>query len=253
MKIYDGFTFFNENRLLQARLNYLSDVVDGFYIVEGSHTFTGKPKAFNLPSAIEALDESVKGKIRAAGFYGMGFDSAWDREVAQRNELAIFSELGEPDDIVVISDVDEIPNPEALLNLDPSQLPLQLDVKQFFWNVNWVVPDHCNQGARPVVALRKHLKSSTPQELRASAMRRVDNGGWHFSFFSAADKVVEKIESFAHTEYDLEEYKKNELIKYRIDNGIDPFDRFPLKYVEIDEDSPEILKRLSNHGEEFLQ
>jgi beta-1,4-mannosyl-glycoprotein beta-1,4-N-acetylglucosaminyltransferase len=69
----------------------------------------------------------------------------------------------------------------------------------------------------------------------------IPDGGWHFSFFGESDKIRNKIESFAHTEYDSEEYKNNEAILYRIENGIDPFDRFPLKYYWVDHSYPECI------------
>jgi beta-1,4-mannosyl-glycoprotein beta-1,4-N-acetylglucosaminyltransferase len=87
------------------------------------------------------------------------------------------------------------------------------------------------------------LKENTPQELRAMALARVENGGWHFSFYGMEEKAKEKIESFAHTEYDLEDYKDLEKILFRIENGIDPFDRFPLKYKEIDNSYPSFIKK----------
>ena len=52
------------------------------------------------------------------------------------------------------------------------------------------------------------------------------------------NNIIYKIESFAHTEYNENEYKSLETIKHRIEKGIDPFDRFPLKYYEIDETYP---------------
>ena len=63
--------------------------------------------------------------------------------------------------------------------------------------------------------------------------------GWHFSFFTDIENIKNKIESFAHTEYNLEEYKDDQEILRRISEGIDPFDRFPLKYYEVDETYPD--------------
>jgi beta-1,4-mannosyl-glycoprotein beta-1,4-N-acetylglucosaminyltransferase len=73
------------------------------------------------------------------------------------------------------------------------------------------------------------------------ALPTIPNGGWHFSFLGEEDNIKNKIESFAHTEYDKDEFKSDELIMNRIKYGIDPFDRFPLKYQEIDDTYPSSL------------
>jgi len=243
MKIYDAFTFYNETEILALRLKELNDKVDRFYVVEGDCTFTGRPKSVyfedtDLSRLYEDKITSIKCELTSK--------DPWNNEIHQRNTIGTI-DYGDANSLVIISDVDEIPNMDTVLKLDPRDLPVQLDVTQYFWNLNWQVPQHCNQGARPVVALARHLSVYTPQELRASTdLRRIENGGWHFSFFGETTKNQNKIESFAHTEYNLPEYKDAKAIQYRIDNGIDPFDRFPLKYTEIDETYPASFSREQN-------
>lgn len=246
--IYDCFTYFNEEELLKLRLLELSDVVDYFVITEGQQTFTGKDRHATFPK-IKGLDQWEDQII----YQTFAFDdpelTAWERETAQRN--ALWDPRCDPNDILIFSDADEIPNPmwiEALRESPDVYVgPHQLDVTQYFWNYTWQVPQHCNQGARPVVSRGKDV--TTPQQMRASStLPRIADAGWHFSFFGHADasKFVNKVEGFSHTEVDQETFKDVELIKERARLGIDPFDRFPLKYVPIGKTHPRTLQARIN-------
>ena len=235
MKIYDCFTYFNEADVLKLRLEILGPYVDYFVIVEASKTFTGKDKPMyfdQIPNWIHDWDEKIIRRVVDFPDHDM---TSWEREIYQRNQIAKVLDGCSGNDIIIISDVDEIPNLDAIQYYDQ---PVQLDVTQYFWNLNWQVPDHCNQGARPVVVRYENLKK-TPQELRASTdLYRVPNGGWHFSFLNAENIGKQKIESFAHTEYNSPEYKDASAMRHKIQIGVDPFDRFPLKYRSIDETYP---------------
>lgn len=243
MKIFDCFTYYNEEEILKLRLEELSDYVDYFIIVEASKTFTGKSKPFYFDNIMDDLSEYNHKIILYRIDFTDETQSAWDREYAQRNAIseAIKKINPDEDDLIVISDADEIWNKKTVSKLKIKNIPVKLDVKQYFWNYHWQVPDHCNQGARPVVCRKQHLVSKTPQELRSMSLPIVPNGGWHFSFLGEEEKVKNKIESFAHTEYDKDQFKSYELIINRIKFGIDPFDRFPLKYQDIDNSYPESL------------
>lgn len=237
MAIFDCFTYFDEAEIVKIRFNELYDLVDYFVVVEADRTFTGKPKPFYF----NEMNEKVISVKITFPLHGM---TSWEREVYQRNQIVRGLDLAEAFDIIIISDVDEIPRASALGGLYHTDLPIQLDVVQYFWNYHWQVPHHCNQGARPVVTMLRDLKWSSPQEMRACYLPRIPNAGWHFSFFGEIEKTVSKIQSFAHTEYDRTEYKDARKVLKRMQNGIDPFDRFPLKYTEIDESYPLSVQRL---------
>lgn len=245
MKIFDCFTYFDESNLLEMRFNELDRLVSGFVIIEASQTFTGKDKPFYFDQVEHLFGDWSNKIIRFKIDFPSQNMTSWEREYYQRNYIskALTEVADHSSDVCIISDADEIPNRKTVSRTEVTSLPVQLDVKQFFWNLHWMVPDHCNQGARPVVCSVLELDGRTPQELRASSLPRVDNGGWHFSFYGMQEKAKEKIEAFAHTEYDSDEYKNLEKIIYRIENGIDPFDRFPLKYKEIDNSYPSFVKR----------
>jgi len=238
MKVFDCFTFYNEQELLRIRLNEMNDFVDYFVIVEASETFTGIAKPFYLDECTEWLQPWISRIIRVKVILDGYSNDPWKCEHFQRNQIVQGLYSAKDNDLILISDVDEIINTKVLKSLKKIKEPVQIDNTQYFWNFNWQVPDHCNQGARPVACKKSHLSSVSPQDLRAAQLQRVLNGGWHFSYFSNVENIAKKIESFAHTEYNLEEYKQAEKVLYRMQNGIDPFDRFPLKYSEIDDSYP---------------
>ena len=244
MRIFDCFTYFNEVDILRIRLEELGDLVDYFVIVEASETFTGSSKPFyfdDIPSWIDRWKEKI---IRVKVNFPQDVNTSWLKEYYQRNAIISGLSLAEPEDIIIISDADEIVNSNIVSQLKLVEKPARLDVRQYFWNYNWQVPQHCNQGARPIVARFKDLETHSCQELRAGDWHTISDAGWHFSFFGETEKIKKKIESFAHTEYDITEYKNDEAILYRIDNGIDPFDRFPLKYYEIDQTYPKFVQSM---------
>jgi beta-1,4-mannosyl-glycoprotein beta-1,4-N-acetylglucosaminyltransferase len=241
MKIYDCFTYYNEADMVHIRFEELKDVVDYFVVVESSQTFTGKPKPFyfdDLPDWVDKWKEKI---IRIKVDFPEELETSWEREFFQRNAIAQIIDKLDDSDVVIISDADEIVKSSLLENITEFRIPARIDVKQYFWNFNWRVPPHCDQGARPVICAKHNLKKNTPQELRGMTLPVIPDGGWHFSFFGESDKIKNKIESFAHTEYDSEEYKNSEAILYRIKNGIDPFDRFPLKYYWVDGSYPRCI------------
>ena len=241
MRIFDCFTYYNEADILRVRFEELAETVDKFIVVEASETFTGKPKPFyfdSLPSWIDKWENKI---VRVKIDFPSHIQSSWDREFYQRNSIVqgLYQAGAEKEDLVLISDADEIIKAQTIKSIDNSILPARLDVKQYFWNYHWQVPKHCDQGARPVACQMLDLMHMTPQYLRSLNLPLIEDGGWHFSFFGEYEKTINKIESFAHTEYDQDQYKSYEKVLFRIEKGIDPFDRFPLKYYEIDQSYPE--------------
>jgi beta-1,4-mannosyl-glycoprotein beta-1,4-N-acetylglucosaminyltransferase len=243
MKIYDFFTYYNEEDMVHIRFEELKDVVDYFVVVESSQTFTGKPKPFYFDDLPRWIDEWKEKIIRIKIDFPNELKTSWEREFYQRNAITQIVDRLDDSDVVLISDADEIVKSSLLKKITEHRIPARIDVKQYFWNFNWQVPPHCDQGARPVVCAKHSLKKHTPQELRNMVLPVIPDGGWHFSFFAESDKIRDKIESFAHTEYDSDQYKNNEAVLYRIENGIDPFDRFPLKYCWVDDSYPECILR----------
>lgn len=231
MKIFDCFTFFNELEILELRLASLYDVVDRFVIVEADKTHANKPKPFNfyrhmrdyekyLPKIHYIMDTSV------VEYKGVG---DWSLENNQRNNIVQGLQDAAPDDLIMISDVDEIPDPATIRTiresfsdankfvdfiafydttpytknllvpfhsgmrinhfLDLSPVGCQQKFHSYYFN--WVCRDLPWSGT--VIGKFKHMES--PQAFRHAReiLPRIVNGGWHFSNMGGVDKVIEKM------------------------------------------------------------
>ncbi len=128
-KIYDCFTYFNEDQLLKLRLETLWDYVDCFVICESVLTHTGKPKSVNFDIKNFAKYQE---KIRyiLIDSYPFVSDNPWDYENYQRNYLIQGLSDASDDDWIMISDLDEIPNPLAIAKFDPKKY-LRASLEQF--------------------------------------------------------------------------------------------------------------------------
>ena len=112
MKIYDCFTFNDENHILNIRLNELDKFVDFFIIIEFGENHQGKKKGQKIDLK---LLEKFKEKIKY--FYIEKFNSnfnSWEKENFQRNQITKGLIDSKNEDIIMISDVDEIPNLEKI-------------------------------------------------------------------------------------------------------------------------------------------
>jgi len=131
MAIYDCFTFFNEIDILKIRLEILSPYVDRFIIVESPYTFRGEAKKLHFKERENEFEE-YKDKIiyvvadNVPQYTGIG---DWGIEIYQRNMISSGLYDCNPNDIVVISDVDEIPNIDILKKVKDNSY-IELDFPQ---------------------------------------------------------------------------------------------------------------------------
>ena len=141
MKIIDCFMYFDEDHLLEIRLHTLFDYVDKFVIVEANLDHAGnvrKPqfnieKFSNFKNKIEYI--LIKNLPTHNDFYKKNWGPSWRRENLQRNALSKGYDLCDENDLIMISDLDEIPNPEKILQFSKK---INMDVlfkKIFFINL----------------------------------------------------------------------------------------------------------------------
>ena len=229
--------FFDEEMLLDLRLNILDKFVDQFVIVESSYTHSGKEKKliFDInkyskfkekinyiilkdpPEGIEEINNGDnEGEISRKEIL-----NALKRENLQRD--TIFNGLKDADknDWIIISDLDEIPD---LTNINFNNIKNKIiffKQKVFYYKLNlelktlrWIGTKACK---------KKHLKS--PQWLRNikdkiypkwridilfsekkyNDIFFVENGGWHFSFVKKPEDIEKKLKSYLHhREYDID-------------------------------------------------
>jgi beta-1,4-mannosyl-glycoprotein beta-1,4-N-acetylglucosaminyltransferase len=246
-KIYDCFMFFNELEVLEIRLDVMSDFVDYFVLVEDTHTHSAMPKELIFNENKHRFDTS---KIIHVIVEDSPRDSdAWVNENYQRNCIARGLVNADPDDVIIISDVDEIPNPRVLCeNLDELERSEVFSLKQktFYYYVNCLQEQiWCS----PVVTKLKYI--NTPQETRR---RRWENlvgedgeGGWHYGYIGGRDRIKQKIESFAHQEFNNDEIKDLSHIETCMETGADLYHRtgeiFQRKFVSLEGNAPDCMNK----------
>jgi len=201
MKIFDCFKFFNELELLDLRLMVLDDLVDYFVIVEANKTHTGKSKEFifeqNRDKFTPYLDKIIYVKVEDLPDYSI--DDIWVAENFQRNCIERgLDGVAVSGDKIIISDVDEIPNPNTIKSYLDSYDPVTMTQYLFYYYVN------CLQRSPWWGSIMATYKSyDYPQSLRnlarGTGYNAVPNGGWHYSFMGGAERIKEKVENIAES------------------------------------------------------
>jgi beta-1,4-mannosyl-glycoprotein beta-1,4-N-acetylglucosaminyltransferase len=215
-KIYDCFLYNDEEVLLEIRLELLSPLVDRFVVVCSQETFTGLPKTVRFPwhnSAIARFRDRIE-LVQLDKLEGSG---PWQRESFSRNAMLKGLSSARPDDLVIISDIDEIPRPAALEAIarsseraDDMTWPAILGLDYFNFKLNYKMVHGINAvWAGPIVTPMGLM--TTPQQLRDGRWKTlhrpggiVFDAGWHFSYMSASDDVKSKLQSFSHQESEVQ-------------------------------------------------
>jgi len=285
-KIYDCFNFFNELDILELRLNILYDYVDYFVIVESSVTHSGQPKPFYLEENKERFskfwDKIIIFKVNDTpedfvnlpntGFFDAELDKVhyyvrtqtnrfnrstqvdYGRDFFQKESVRRALVDCKDEDIIIISDADEIPNPEILkelntLSLDNTIYSLAQPMYSYYINM---LSDSDWYGSK--LGLYKNVKELSFNEIRGDSnlTTKLPNGGWHLSFMGGEEMVRKKITSYSAR--DLVNDQVLSSIKNNIENDQDVFFRGKLTKVEVDGTYPDyVLKNLDKYGSMIKQ
>jgi beta-1,4-mannosyl-glycoprotein beta-1,4-N-acetylglucosaminyltransferase len=238
-RVFDCFPFFNELDIVEMRMNILNDVVDYFVISEGNSTHSGKAKPYifeqNKQRFEKFWDKIIYVKADLPKFEG----DAWVLERYQRDCLMKgISEKARDGDILLISDCDEIPNPQIIRDYKPNQGLMGLDQKLYYYYLN------CYQGnwnQAKILPYTLFKKGMSPCQVRYTEGAMIPNAGWHFSYIGSPQVVREKIEAFAHQEYNTDEQKAQ--VEARMERGEDVYGRnADGRFVEIDETYPQFIR-----------
>ena len=264
-KIYDCFSYFNEDLLLSLRLETLDRVVDKFVIAEATHTHTGKPKPLHF-NADRFKRFSKKIVYIVVDDLPLHVGHALTNEIHQRNALLRGLTAASDRDWVIISDVDEIPNPIAVRQYRPWNLYGTLVQNFYHYYLNNLAvkkgdPGKQREWGRAKITTAGHLRNffGTPENLRIYKRKggaaglvhylqrkfrhqRIPNGGWHFSWLMTPEQMIEKLSNFSHTEYDTPEIKNVHAIREAIRNGRDIMRKGEqFRLVEMDHTFPPYL------------
>jgi beta-1,4-mannosyl-glycoprotein beta-1,4-N-acetylglucosaminyltransferase len=230
MKIYDCFTYFDEKMLLNFRLNYLNNYVDKFVISEANYTHSGKPKKlnFNINDYPKFKDKIIYIPVIAKpkGLHRVNLKkndhetnsklilNGYLRENFQRDQLQKGLQEAKPNDFVIISDLDEIPNLEKINLQNIKKKIIFFKQKFLFYKFNLFYKNRSWYGSR--ACKKKFLLS--PQWLRNTKSKQysifrldilfsikkynsvffVKDGGWHFTNLKTPEEIYYKFSNYLH-------------------------------------------------------
>lgn len=240
IKIYDCFTFFDEMDLLELRFSILEKVVDFFVIVESNYTFSGKPKPYNFQNCSQRYKKWLSHIIYlpitqnpANYFFNPKIeefsiaDGAWQMEFQQRNMISFIRNRVNDNDLILIGDVDEVPNPNLVKKMKLPDCPVVFRMAFHYYYLNCK-----NVGKEPwwngTIALSgEQFQLFDPQTIRNNRFdyKAVENAGWHFSYLGGIQQIRKKIISFAHRELNMSHLVEENFIAQRVKNAEDIFYR----------------------------
>ena len=236
MKIYDCFMYFDEDIVLDVRLNVLDKYVDKFVIIESEFNHKGEKRnpLFDINKFIKFKDkieyilvgtmpneiEIINEKDSKNEIYRKSIFNAWKRENYQRNQIKKGLVSASNDDWVIISDLDEIPNLEKINIKEIKEDLIFFKQDMMYYKFNLVLKDYKWVGSK--ACKMKNLIS--PQWIRDIKDKKyswwridtffskrkykniffVKDGGWHFSYLKNPKNIEKKLKSYLHhIDYDL--------------------------------------------------
>lgn len=234
MKLIDGFMFYNELELLEYRLAILYDIVDKFVIVESAHTHSGNTKELyfetNKSNFSKYLDKIIHIVVNDFPYkqpnIDFSKDDQWKNENFQRNCISRGIDIinMNDDDIIIVSDLDEIPDPIMLQKIKDGEIITEtatLGQDFYYYNLNSKFKDIW-YGTR-LVTFKKYKELGSCQNIRDSKFDYIEHAGWHLSYFGDKHHIQNKLTYFAHQE--MSRYANPEHIQKCIDNTTDLFGR----------------------------
>jgi beta-1,4-mannosyl-glycoprotein beta-1,4-N-acetylglucosaminyltransferase len=230
MKIFDCFMYFNEDLILEIRLNELYNRVDKFIIVESSYTHSGKSKKYNFDFKKFAkfkekiiyikVNEKPKDYLEIDDNLTLGEKkgkqilNALSLDNFQRNQIIKGLNEANDDDLILVSDLDEIPK---LDNVNLSECKSKITVfKQAFFHYrlnlylkgfDWYGTKCCTKKLLKSPQWLRNIKSKKYNFLRIDTffsekkyqnIHIIDNGGWHFTNIGNEESIVYKLKNYAH-------------------------------------------------------
>ena len=236
MNIYDCFMYFDEDMLLDLRLNILNSYVKRFIITEATYTHSGAKKKLNFdlnkfnkfkdkieyivvdtpPPDVLPIDQNDTKEKRGEKLILNGYA----RDNYQRNNLNRGLKNIDDEDIIIISDLDEIPNLEGVNFKNIKEKINIFKQKMFYYKLNLYIEDFVWHGSK--ACKKKYFES--PQWLRNIKSKKyskwridlcmskkkyinvnlINNGGWHFTSIRTPEELEKKLLNFTH-HYEYEE------------------------------------------------
>ncbi len=246
MKIFDCFMFYDEEMLLEVRLNILNQYIDKFIIVESTFTHSGKKRelVFDIKNfqkfkdkiIYHVVDKKPKG-LEEVNVYDTDhikenkiIMNAVRFENGQRHAIGNLLTSADANDQIIISDLDEIPNLESVNFSKINSKIILFRQKMFYYKFNLILENMIWCGSKSC----KMKNFLFPQWLREVKDKKyplwrldtifsnkkynnvhfVENGGWHFTNIKTPEEIDKKLRSYMHhPEYDQSNIGPKEIDK----------------------------------------
>jgi len=209
-KVLDSFLFTHEFDILELRLRLLWPVVDKFLLMEGDHNFRHQPKPMRFNEQ-KARFEWAAEKLVHVQHIGKFRDGSGDLFIENQHRQCLYDNAKalnfDPDDILLTSDVDEIPSREVIERFKNEDFvsPTICSQEFYYYNIN------CHRGKKwlGTVASRFSHDLGKIGEMRQHRKQMASiqqNCGWHFTHFYDSEGIREKLLHSSHAAYNSEHY-----------------------------------------------
>lgn len=257
-KVVDGFIFYNELELLSYRLKVLNDLADYFVIVESTHTFVGKEKPLIFrDNAAQYAEYShkiihiiVDDIPHIHPNINIGAGEQWNNEEWQRNAIAAgFAKVSGSDlicdsDILMITDLDEIPDPNTLRCIKYAAAAATpssttdvginiLDMDLYYYNLH-VKSTELSSWPKILTYKAYQVLNRSCHAIRGiTNCPRIAQGGWHLSYFGDYEFMKNKTENWSHQELNNTNTTDIANIADRVNRGVDLYNRSYVSFHKI--------------------
>ena len=264
-KKIDCITFFNENLMFDLRFKTLENFFDFFLICEAKHDHKGNKKKLNFNLSKYSNNKKIIYIIYEEPFKRN--NTPWENQAKQRDFILKNLSFVEDNDYIFFSDPDEIPNPDLISNFNLSKKYGIFLQKCYNYKFNLFNPYETPwEGTR--VSKKKDLKSIDylRQKIKLKNLKykfyRIDKeknieifneGGWHFNNIMDPEEISLKLKTFAHSEFSSDKFSNPDLIKKKIDNKNDLFERNHVyEQVLLDKTFPNYLTNNKEKYKKFI-
>lgn len=227
MKIVEAVLFNNELELLEARLHEGDGVVDQWVIIEASKTFTGHRKPLVFEQNRHRFPE-FNARISHQVVNGPSDGTPWEREAYLRDSLKWLLLDYCKDDLVVLSDGDELTRAECwpeIVEATAGGQSVSLHKPTWYYTLTWALPD---DGPHVSSFRSKAARASTIiDDLPVSewaddlSFPVIEDSGWHLSCLGGPRRLLDKICSFSHQEINTPGWATYENCRRLIADGVD--------------------------------
>jgi beta-1,4-mannosyl-glycoprotein beta-1,4-N-acetylglucosaminyltransferase len=228
VKIIEAVLFNNELELLEARLHEGDGIVDQWVIIESDKTFTGTWKSLTFGNNRHLFAE-FDSRITHHIIYSPLPGTPWQREASQRNALGWYLPDFEDDDLLVLSDADELTRAAAwpeIIEATSNGQSVSLHKPTWYYTLTWALPDtgpDVSSFRSKAARVGDLYSQRTPISEWADDLSYsvVENSGWHLSCLGGPTRLLDKIRNTAHQEINTDAWATYENCKRLIQDGVD--------------------------------